>query len=81
MYKNSVFDKLKTDNDLINYQGSVPYVLAYYLSEINVLHPFREGNGRTQRLFVEYLADIAGYSDDFSNVLAKEMIIASAGVV
>jgi len=24
---------------------------AYYLGEINVLHPFREGNGRTQRVF------------------------------
>jgi cell filamentation protein len=36
--------------------------LTYYLSELNVLHPFREGNGRTQRVFIEYLAKIAGDS-------------------
>lgn len=78
MYGNSIFDKLKADNYLVDYQGSVPHKLAYYLSEINVLHPFREGNGRAQRLFIEYLAKNAGYSVDFSNVSAKEMIIASA---
>lgn len=78
MYGNSIFDKLKSDNYLIDYRGSVPHALVYYLSEINVLHPFREGNGRTQRLFIEYLAKNAGYSVDFSNVSAKEMIVASA---
>src|SRR4051795_3116714 len=30
--------------------------LAYYFSEVNVLHPFREGNGRTQRAFFALLA-------------------------
>ncbi len=25
--------------------------LAYYLREVNALHPFREGNGRAQRTF------------------------------
>lgn len=56
----------------------IDYRLAYYLSEINVLHPFREGNGRAQRLFIEYLADHAGYKVDFSDVTADEIIIASA---
>lgn len=26
--------------------------LAYFKSELNIIHPFREGNGRTIRLFV-----------------------------
>ncbi|MFK5710587.1 Fic family protein [Lysinibacillus boronitolerans] len=26
--------------------------LAYYKAEFNLLHPFREGNGRTIRLFI-----------------------------
>ena len=52
--------------------------MAYYFSEINVLHPFREGNGRTQRLFVEYLAAVAGFRVDFSKVSTEEMMIASA---
>jgi cell filamentation protein len=29
---------------------------AFYLGEINAIHPFREGNGRTQREFVRQLA-------------------------
>lgn len=29
--------------------------LAYYLGEINMIHPFREGNGRTQRIYIEQL--------------------------
>lgn len=30
--------------------------LAYYYAEINVIHPFREGNGRTQREFLGNLS-------------------------
>lgn len=56
----------------------VPHRLAYYFSEVNVLHPFREGNGRSQRLFIEYLAFVAGYRVDLSQVSAEEMMIASA---
>lgn len=56
----------------------MPLRLAYYLSEINVLHPFREGNGRTQRLFIEYLAEKNGYMVDFSSVTDTEMVEASA---
>lgn len=52
--------------------------LAYYLGEINVIHPFREGNGRAQRVFIQYLAAVAGYHIDFSDVSAEEMIEASA---
>jgi cell filamentation protein len=35
--------------------------LAYYLGEINALHPFREGNGRSQREFISLLAHLNGY--------------------
>ena len=34
--------------------------LTHYLAEINAVHPFREGNGRTQRAFVGQLAAQAG---------------------
>lgn len=76
-YSNNLFKKLEKEYYLINSKENVPHRLAYYLSEINVLHPFREGNGRTQRLFIEYLASAAGYRVDFSQVTAEEMIIAS----
>jgi len=34
---------------------------AFYLGEINAIHPFREGNGRTQREFIRQLALHAGH--------------------
>jgi len=78
-YAVDVFAKLKADNFLLEKtQGEMPERLTYYLSEINVLHPFREGNGRTQRIFIEYLAQCAGFYVDFSTVDSKEMIEASA---
>ncbi len=75
----SLFKKLKKENYLKDAsKDEIPICLAHYLSEINVLHPFREGNGRVQRLFIEYLAENAGYSVDFSQVTNKQMIEASA---
>jgi cell filamentation protein len=35
--------------------------LTYYYAEINAVHPFREGNGRTQRAFLTRIAKGAGY--------------------
>ena len=35
--------------------------LTHYLAEINAAHPFREGNGRTQRAFIGQLANQAGH--------------------
>ncbi|HWQ72929.1 MAG TPA: Fic family protein [Desulfitobacteriaceae bacterium] len=75
----SLFQKLHKENYLKDAaQDEVPLRLAHYLSEINALHPFREGNGRVQRLFIEYLAENAGYRVDFSQVTDKQMIEASA---
>jgi len=36
--------------------------LAHHYDQVNHLHPFREGNGRTQRVFWSQLADAAGYT-------------------
>lgn len=51
--------------------------LAYYLSEINAIHPFREGNGRSQRLFITFLAASIGWELDFGGVSPQEMLGAS----
>ena len=66
-----------TDEKALSTADEMPVRLTYYFSEINVLHPFREGNGRTQRVFIEYLAQCDGYYVDFSDVSSKEMIEAS----
>lgn len=74
----NLFSKLAGENYLMGLAtGNICKRLAYYLSEINVIHPFREGNGRTQRVFTEYLAKAAGYDVDFSTVTQDEMINAS----
>lgn len=46
---------------------------AFYMSEINAVHPFREGNGRVQRLFCGQLAIEAGYFIDFESVGEEQM--------
>ena len=51
--------------------------LAYYFSEINALHPFREGNGRSQREFIRSLALKNGYAIHFEEISEDEMICAS----
>jgi cell filamentation protein len=50
---------------------------ADLMAELNAVHPFREGNGRTQRVFVEHLAHAAGHDLDFSVVSKERMIQAS----
>ena len=51
--------------------------LAFYLGEINAIHPFREGNGRAQRAFVRQLAKRDGYLLSFAGVSDAEMVAAS----
>ncbi|PIT69212.1 Fic/DOC family protein [Bartonella tribocorum] len=50
---------------------------GYYMGELNALHPFREGNGRTQREFMEQLAHEAGYNINWDGITREEMIEAS----
>jgi cell filamentation protein len=47
------------------------------LVELNGVHPFREGNGRTQRVFICELAREAGHPLDFSCTTRERMIQAS----
>jgi cell filamentation protein len=51
--------------------------LAIYLAEINSVHPFRDGNGRTQRAFIGQLAADAGYRIDWRHLDPADNIQAS----
>lgn len=51
--------------------------LTDFYASVNYLHPFREGNGRTQRLYFRQLAQRAGYKLDFSAVDSDHMMIAT----
>lgn len=75
---NNLLAKLKSENYLKNLdKENAAKRLAYYLSEINVIHPFREGNGRTQRLFIEHLSHSIGYQLNFMQITKEEMLEAS----
>jgi cell filamentation protein len=55
--------------------------LTFYLGEINAIHPFREGNGRAQRAFLEQLAGDAGFVLDWQHLDADRNIAASAAIM
>lgn len=51
--------------------------LADNYADLNALHPFREGNGRSQREFARELCLVCGYAFDLSGTTHKEMLDAS----
>lgn len=55
--------------------------LTHYFSEINAIHPFREGNGRTQRIFFEQLARDAGFVLDWSLTTEHENVEACVAAI
>lgn len=52
-------------------------ILADILVDLNGIHPFREGNGRTQRLFLMLLAEGYGYRLDLTRISENDMRNAS----
>ncbi|SDO11076.1 Fic/DOC family protein [Alkalicoccus daliensis] len=48
--------------------------LAFYLAELNVLHPFRDGNGRAIREFIRSLAGESGFQLDWTKGDKKEIL-------
>jgi cell filamentation protein len=70
--------KLAAENHLVGLDVD-PFAgrAAYFLGELNAAHPFREGNGRTQREFLRELGLKAGHYIDWRAVTAQEMIEAS----
>ena len=73
-YSNTVFSALAAEDYLNNLESTaLACRLAHYLSEINAIHPFREGNGRVQRLFISQLAEQAGYRLDYSALDQEEI--------
>lgn len=77
-FGNDIFNNLKKQKYLINYDNDTKLnKLVELFADINALHPFREGNGRTQRVFIEFLARINGLNLDLSLVSKDDMIVAS----
>jgi cell filamentation protein len=73
-YLGDVLDRLPAENWLRGFPPEVFLTrLALYMGEINATHPFRDGNGRTQRVFCALLAEQAGYFIDFELVDQSQM--------
>lgn len=72
------FERLKRDNFLVDldFETFVDEFTDLYV-DLNYLHPFREGNGRTHRLFLTLLARNTGYSIDFSQCDLDMLMIAT----
>lgn len=75
-FSKKIFSKLQKENFFkgIAKKEELVEKLASLFLDINALHPFREGNGRTQREFVRELAEERGYNLDFKNISKEEMI-------
>jgi cell filamentation protein len=77
-YLDQVFADLAAENHLAGL-GHDAFVrrLVHYLGEVNAAHPFRDGNGRTQRAFFRQLAGDSGWNLRWSTVTAEENAAAS----
>ena len=51
--------------------------LAYVMAELNIIYPFREGNGRSIREFIRLMAKRMGYDLNWGNVDREELLEAS----
>ena len=70
---------IECEEDLIKY-------LAHYYSELNIIHPFRDGNGRTIReflrqyvLYINTKIDFGTFEIDFTNTTEEDKMILLKG--
>ena len=77
-YGTDIFDRLAT-NDRLKGLSRERFIirLAEFLADVNALHPFREGNGRTQRAFFSQLAHDAGHQIDWVRMDPEQNTTAS----
>lgn len=72
-------------NGMFGAKGPAQFVneAANFLGELNAIHPFREGNGRSQLAFMSMLGEEAGFPFDFSRVeretFLPAMVLSYAG--
>lgn len=73
-----VLGKLKSESYLVNYSGELFIEkMAYYMAELNIIHPFREGNGRAIREFLRQLANRNDYELNWYKVDSDKLLKAT----
>ena len=73
-----IFERLQTCNYFkgLPHNEFVEEIVDFYCVT-NALHPFREGNGRTQRVFLTQLIRNAGYEINFADMDTDLLMIAT----
>lgn len=75
---NKLLDNLKSEKHLRNMSNEqFTDRVSYYMAELNAIHPFREGNGRTIREFIRQLCLYNDYVLDWSACDKNEILEAS----
>ena len=70
-----LFGELRADNFLRGLNGpAFAEKAAHFLAELNVIHAFREGNGRSELTFFALLADYAGHPVDLDRLDPPAML-------
>jgi cell filamentation protein, protein adenylyltransferase len=81
-YAAGVFNELSAETLLVGLtRNAFVARLAHYYGEINAIHPFREGNGRTQRAFFGQLARDAGWRIAWTELDRSENDTASSAAL
>jgi cell filamentation protein len=77
-----IFTRLRKDRYLVGLDRET-FIndLAFYMGEVEALHPFRDGNGRAARLFFYQLTMNAGYDIDWSLVDADRLLEADISAI
>lgn len=76
------FMELRKENYLTGYgRDKFCERLGYYFACINTIHPFREGNGRTQRILIDQLAAKSGYAINWPAISGFSIAEASAAAL
>lgn len=67
------------DNDYFRNQEFADFIddIVDFYCITNMLHPFREGNGRVQRAFISQLIRFNGYDINFNDIDTDELMIAT----
>ena len=79
---NKLFRQLANENYYEGYarEAFVAAIAELYI-EMNMIHPFREGNGRAQRLLFEHIIINVGFEFDLEGITQQEWVAANiAGV-
>lgn len=77
-----IFGRLKDEHYLVSLtRTELVEKAAEYYGDINMIHPFREGNGRAQRIFFEHLIVNAGFDVSWNGINQENWIAANEASV